>query len=199
MTGRDLDPETITRAADVAADYEALQGLTPMLMGAALLFMGISDNLGIGAVFLACSVAIGEGHYYKKYGRANTKASSRWRTVVLALGWVLASCVGLVFDRWAGIPVALGTLICGLALIPFDRIQYRHVGSTRIHWAVIGGLAASSLVPLLAGWGSPDWLWRYSIAVIGVAMVIRGLVDHLRLTKALAPVAAEPDSSEEDR
>ncbi|MGO1971908.1 MAG: hypothetical protein ACTH2Q_03015 [Propionibacteriaceae bacterium] len=205
MERRDLDPEAITRAADVAADYEALQGLTTMLIGGALLFMGLSDNIAIGSVFLACSAAIGQGHYYKKYGKASTQPSNLWTTVAFVLIWVFATFIGLMIDRWAGIPIAMGTLICGLTLVPFDKAQYRHVGTTRIHWAVIGGLVVSSLVPLITGWGSPDWLWRYSVTVIGAALVIRGLVDHLRLTKALAPSDGPPEAGgapsqvEEDR
>lgn len=199
MDRRNLDPEAITRAADVAADYEALQGLTTMLMGGALLFMGISDNIAIGSVFLACSAAIGQGYYYKKYGKAKTKAPNLWAAVAFGLIWVFASFVALLVDRWAGIPVAMGTLVCGLTLVLFDRAQYPHVGATRIHWAVIGGLVVSSLVPVLAGWGSPDWLWRYSVALIGAALIIRGVVDHIRLAKALAPSDQTLTPTEEGR
>ena len=194
MASHELNPDEINRAANVAADYEALQGLTTLMMGVALLFMGISDNILIGSVFLACSAAIGQSHYYKKYGKANTKSSHLWITIAVGLLWVFASFTGLVVDRWSSLPVAVGALACGITLILFDKVQYRHVGPTRVHWLVIVGLLISGLVPMFAGWASPVWLWRYSVAMIGLALVIRGVMDHHRLTRALGPASQQSTS-----
>lgn len=172
----------------MAADYDALQGFTTFLTGAALAFLGVSGNLAVGSVFIACSAAVGQGYYYKKYGKAHSDPQTMWATVGVGLIWVFASLAGVLVDRWASVPIAVGALVSGLFLIMYDRVQYRHVGPTWIHWAVIVALVVISPIPMLAGWGSPDWLWRYSIVAIGLAMFVRGLVDHFRLTKAMGSV-----------
>src|SRR5699024_9382657 len=98
-------------------------------------------------------------------------------------------CAGMLVDMALRAPVLFGTLIGAVALVILGRVNYRHVGVTRIHLAVTGVLAVSALLPL-TGLPSPEVFWRVDLGLIGLALIVIGAVDHYRLTNAMRPAAA---------
>lgn len=181
----DQNLAAIRRAADVAADYKGLQGLFNVGLGVGLLFTAVPGYNGIGALFMIVITVAGHTYYVKKYGRA-TPQPRRNRTVIIV--WFLGALLvwgGLGLDASGAAPIALGALVAAVALIGFDLVAYRHVGVTALHWALIVILALAALAPAL-GWLSIG-LWNYSLGSIAIVLVIQGLVDHWRLTRAMEP------------
>lgn len=184
MESQDLDPQSISRAADVAADYEGLQGLTGALQGAALVVMAISGSILWGSVLMCFSVLIGQGYYHERYGQASMRGRHLGRQLLVGLPCVGLVAAAFVADHFLAGPIAFGPLAGAVALIGITRVTLRHVGLTRVHWVVIGALALSSLMPLVAS-PAPTALWRYSVFVVGLALLAIGTIDHLRLARSL--------------
>lgn len=196
MERQDLDPTAISRAADVAADYEGLQGLTGALQGAALVFMAVTGSVLWGAVLMCFSVVFGQAYYHKRYGQASSRHRELGLQLLVGLPCVLLVAAAFVADHFLAGPIALGPLAGAVALIGLTRVTLRHVGTTRLHWVVIGVLALSSLVPLVASPAS-EAVWSYSVFVVGVAMMAIGTIDHLRLTRTLdAQARAAEDAAD---
>ncbi|GAB3747992.1 hypothetical protein [Microlunatus parietis] len=186
MTGEfDQGHASVRRAADIAADYEGLQGLVNAGLGVALLYMAASGNVAAGVALMAGLMAAGQGYYLKKYGRAINSPRRTWAIVAVSIPACLLTVGGLALDASGGAPIALGALFAAVALVGVDLITYRHVGVTALHWALIVILGLAALVPTL-GWPSTG-LWQYSLTLIGTALLIQGASDHLRLTRAMAP------------
>lgn len=185
--GMPTDP--IERAGAVAADYDALQGLITIGTGIALILMAVMPTPAFGAVVAGCSVAIGQGYYYKKYGKVRQRPGQIGGALGAAILVVLLASVGVIVDVFSGLPVMVGPLTGALALLIFGRLSYRHVGVTRIHLAVVAVLPFGALLPL-TGLAS-DHFWSIDLWLLGLALIIIGLVDHNRLTSAMKPVADE--------
>lgn len=197
MTRPPLNRNAIEDAADIAADYETLQGLTTVGLGAALVVLGATGNIGLGSVLMALSAVFGPTYYYRRYGRAPMPRSTVLVAVLLSIVSVFVVFCALVADHFVQGPVAFGALVCAVVLTALFPLGYRRVRPTRWHWIAVGALALAGLVPL-TGWPADAVLWRYSLAVIGPALILIGCVDHLRLRRALAPIGGGASTTDSD-
>lgn len=187
MSGRGMPADPVERAAAVASDYEALQGLITVGMGLGLLVMSASATPAFGAVWIGVAVAVGQGYYYKRYGRVRYRPGRTVRALVVAMVVVALGTAGIVADVFAQLPILLGPLLCAAGLLIFFKVSYQHVGVTWAHLAATAGLAACSLLPLTVWFAEADG-WRLDLIVFGLVFIVVGLVDHLRLVRAMGPV-----------
>lgn len=194
MTRPPLNRDSIEEAADVAVDYETLQGLTTVGLGAALVVLAATGNIALGTIGMALSAVVGPTYYYRRYGRASMPRSAVLLSVLLSIVAVVLVFCGLVADHFVQGPVALGALVCAVVLTALFPLGYRRVRPTRWHWIAVGALALSGLVPL-TGWPADPVLWRYSLITIGPALILIGCVDHLRLRRALTPIGDGPGAA----
>jgi hypothetical protein len=183
-----MPTDPIQRASAVAADYEALQGLTMLGAGVGLIIMALTATPAYGAAVVAMAVPLGQGYYYKKYGKVRQRPQQVWMSVASAVILIVVACSGIVADEALDAPVLLGPLAGAVGLLILGLLNYRHVGVTRSQAAVVGALAAGALLPL-AGLVASDGRWRADVGLMGLALVAIGAVDHLRLTSAMRPVA----------
>ena len=188
MRKRGMPTDPIQRASAVASDYEALQGLITLGAGVGLIVMALASTPLYGAVLVAAAVPIGQGYYFKKYGRVRQNSGQTWAAVGSAVVAAVVACVGIMADASLQLPVMLGPLTGAVALLVFGGLNYRHVGVTRIQLAAVAVLAVGALIPL-TGLVDPDVFWRVDVWLIGLALIVFGAVDHHRLTNAMRPVA----------
>lgn len=178
-----LPYEDVRRAAAVAADYEQLQGLITATTGVGLIVWAFGSSTW-AAIVIAIGVAVWASYYQQRFG----KAASR-RSVVLSVLSVLAAlvvcAVGWVLDRLLDRPVLVLPLIAAACLLVLYRVGYRHVGVRVTHWVALGFLVLSAFAPLvgLAVLGAGTGLFA-----LGVAMILIGIDDHLRLVRSMRPV-----------
>lgn len=183
-----MPTEPIRRASAVAADYEALQGLTTLGAGLGLVVMAVAAGPAYGAAVVAAAVPVAQGYYYKKYGKVRQRSDRAWAAVGSAVLLVAVTCSGIVADEALGSPVLLGPLAGALGMLVFGRLNYRHAGVTRTQVTAVGALAASALLPL-TGLVGAEGRWRADVCLLGLALIVVGAVDHHRLSHAMRPVA----------
>ena len=189
MLIRQMPSDPVERAGAVAADYEALQGLITVGTGIGLILMTTFDTPAFGAIVVGAAGAIGQGYYYQKYGKVRQTSGQVWAAVAVAIIVVLVACAGIIVDAFAGLPIMLGPLTGALGLFVFCLLNYRHVGVTRIHLAVVAVLPFGALLPLTGL--VTDHFWTVDLWLLGLAWIVIGLGDHRRLTGVLKPAADE--------
>ncbi|MBB3325153.1 hypothetical protein [Microlunatus antarcticus] len=183
MTNQLNELDDVRRTAAVAADYTQLQGLINASTGVGFALWALGQP-GSGGVVIGIGAAVGVAYYRRRYGRAVGRAS-----LLATLAFVLAAfvlcLVGYVLDRLAVSPVLLLPLLAAVSLAAGYRLGYRHVGVTRAHWAAVALLVLGSLTPLV---GLDVLGPRTGVLLLGAAMVVIGLADHVRLVAAMKPV-----------
>lgn len=178
QTGADL-----RRTAAVAADYTQLQGLINVTTGIGLGLWAFGWGVW-AAVVMGVGVAVWSGYYRRRFGGAVGRGSLLGSLVAVGAAFVVCM-VGLVLDRLAVSPVLLLPLLAAACFVVGYRIGFRHVGVTWAHWAAVALLVLSAFSPLVG----LDVLGPHTgVLVLGVAMAVMGIADHLRLVAAMKPV-----------
>ena len=179
-----LSSASVRRAAAVAADYEALQGLINVSTGLGLAVVVLGQP-ALGAVVIGLGTAFGSLWYRRRFGRAPAR-----RSTAAVLGCVLAGAfvllAALALDNLLDWPVLFFPLASAGFLAAAYRLGYARFGVTRWHWAVAGLVALCSLLPLLGvGRTSAGSTW---VLLFAAALVVIGAIDHVRLVRAMRPV-----------
>jgi hypothetical protein len=179
-----------TRAAGLAREYDALQGLTFVVLGGAFLFGSLVDEPAVWIALGAAASASAPLWYQRRFGTVKpTPDRNAW--VALGVATALLLFLGAyVADRHLRGPVLLTLLAVALSLGVGQHLMLRRTGLTPVHLAVYGLVALAAAGPLV-GLGTGAQLLPYVLAVTGGALVVVGLVDHRRLVRALAPVEDE--------
>lgn len=184
-----------SRAAAVAREYDALQGLTCVIMGVGCLGAAFLDQ---PAVWIALGGGLGSSAnawYVRRFG---TVRPAPGRTAWSVLGAVVAVTLvllGYVLDRLLRGPVLLTLLAVAASLAIGQHLLLRRVGLTLVHRFVHGLVALAALGPLV-GLGRGDALLPYVLVVTGAALIVVGAVDHRRLVRAFAPVEVPAEAAD---
>ena len=184
MTNRfQTETDDLRRTAAVAADYEVLQGLITATTGVGLVVWALGSSTW-ASIVIALGVAIGVGYYQQRFGRAVSRHSAVL-TIAYALVAVIVCGAGFVVDRLLVLPVLALPLAAAVCLLAAFRWGYRHVGVGPAHWVALGVVVLSAFAPLV---GFTALGARTGLLSLGVAMVLIGLVDHVRLVRSMKPV-----------
>ena len=197
QTGAGATSDDLRHTAAVAADYNQLQGLTTATTGLGLAVWALGGSFA-GPIIIAVGVSITVTWYEKRYGKVRQRGALRSSIgmILLAVLAVLAAFAadgvlgppGPIFPSLAGGPGTfplLLPLVGAVCLAISYKVAYRHVGVTWIHWAVAGLLALSAFLPLL---GLATLGASTGVLLLGVALVVVGIVDHVRLVTTMKPV-----------
>lgn len=179
-----------SRTAAIAAEYDALQGLVWVVWGSGLLLAAITGQI-LACISLGGFLTLAVPPWYRRrYGIVNPTTGRNLRVSIGLL--IAASVVALSFqvDRSVELPVLLSLLALAGVLCVGQMLLLRRVGLSPVHWIVYFAVAVASTGPL-AGWARGEGLSTYVLAVTGAATIALGLIDHLRLARALAPVHNE--------
>lgn len=183
MTNQLREHDDLRRTAAVAADYTTLQGLINVTTGVGLVLWALGWTTWVGPVIGLGAVA-GAVYYRLRFGRAVRRGSAA-ATAVLVMAAFVVCMVGYVADGLLAGPVLVLPLLAAACFAGAYRFGYRHVGVTRAHWAVAALLAVTAFAPLV-GLGALEA--RTGVLTLGVAMAAVGLLDHVRLVRAMKPV-----------
>lgn len=165
----------------MSKDYDMLQGLVSIGVGLALIALALTENLIWLAVGCGISAAVGVSWYQKRYGTAHaTDARNVWAAAFATLGFLSVSIASSIDHSRPG-PLLWTPLIAGAMLLAGEWAGLRHAGLTIWHWLSCLALMLCTFLPL-AGWHPPRF---QVIALIGPALIVIGVVDHLRLVKTL--------------
>ena len=185
----------LDRAVAAAAEYDALQGFAWMVIGGGLVLAAATP--GQAAVYLALGAAFAglvPSWYHRRFGLARP---TRERSVRLGIGSAVALVLLLAayaVDRALQPPVLVTMLTLALVLGVGQHLMLRRTGLTGIHRAVYALVAVAAAGPLV-GWGRGDALAPYGLAIAGLALLVTGLVDHVRLVRILGP-ATDPATAD---
>lgn len=186
MTERAADIDAITRAAAVASDYGALQGLATVGLGVGAIVFAFFPPIGAAALVILSS--IGREYYIARYGRVSRTLDRKLMEGAAGLALVALGALGVLGDALLHWPVLLTAVGAAAGLLCLYLLNYRSVGVSVWHYIVAALLALSALLPLI-GVFAGDAHWLVSIGLFGVALIAIGLLDHFRLVAALRPVA----------
>lgn len=192
MPENNNDAPAPSRAVAVAREYDALMGLTSVVMGAGFLMASIIDP---PAVWIALGSAFGAmcpEWYYRRFGFTRPRPRRVvWSSV--GVGVVLAAVlVAFVLDRWLAPPVVLSLLAVAAGLGAGQFLMLHRVGLTPVHWAVYAALVVAAFAPMV-GVANKGLFTPFVLAVTGAALVVLGLIDHRRLVRAMGPAASVDD------
>lgn len=187
----------VSRAAAIAAEYDALQGYAWMTLGGGLVLAGVT---GMEAVYIALGGAFAgmvPSWYHRRYGLARpTGRRSANITIGTVVALVLLGTALFLDQRWQ-LPVLITMLIMAVVLGIGQHLMLRRTGLTAVHLAVYAAVALTAAGPLL-GLGRGDALFPYAETVAGLALVVTGLVDHRRLVRILGPATGDAGREDDD-
>ena len=180
---KQMSEDDIRHTASVAADYGQLQGLITATTGVGLV-MWAWGSLTWGAIIAAVGVVVWTTYYDKRFGKAAGRGSLPASLLLIFIAFAVCM-VGFVADGLLGWPILVLPLIAAGCLVVSFKVSYRHVGVTWAHWLAIGLLVLSAFAPAvgLAALGAST-----GVLALGVAMIVIGVADHLRLVAAMKPV-----------
>lgn len=177
------DVNDLRRTAAVAADYTNLQGLINVTTGVGLVLWAL-DHPTWAVVVIGFGAAGWALYYRRRFGRTVGRASAP-ATAGLVVAAFAVCMVGYVVDGLLAGPVLVLPLLAAGCFATAYRLGFRHVGVTPVHWAVVALLVVSAFAPLL-GLGALGA--RTGVLALGAALAVVGLVDHVRLVRAMQPV-----------
>jgi hypothetical protein len=183
MTNQRAELDDLRRTAAVAADYTTLQGLINVTTGLGFVLWAL-DHSSWAAVVMGLGAGAGSLYYRWRFGQA-VRHGSVVATLAVVLSAFVICMAGLVLDRLLAGPVLTLPLLAAACLAVAYRLGYRHVGVTRTHWAAVALLVVGSLAPLL---GLAVLGASTGMLLLGVAVVLVGVADHVRLVAAMKPV-----------
>ncbi|MET1007588.1 MAG: hypothetical protein ABWX96_18700 [Propionibacteriaceae bacterium] len=181
-----IDPARVRRASAVAREYDALMGLSLVVLGLGSVVAGLT---GQTAVYLAIGAALSGASaswYIKRYGRVRAGGLRNLWIFAGAMTLVVILLVAYVLDRWLQLPVLLTLLGLAASLAIGQFLMLRRTGLTPAHWCVYAALALAALAPVVGGPRGAEAL-AYVLVCAGVALIVLGLVDHRRLVQILGP------------
>ena len=186
----------VSRAASVAAEYDALQGYAWMTLGAGLLLAAATGQEAVYLALGAAFTALAPSWYHRRYGLARPTGERNLRVAIGSGVAFLLLVTAFLLDRFLQPPVLLTLLTLAVVLGVGQHLMLRRTGLTRVHRVVHGLVALAALGPLL-GLGRGDALLPYGLTVAGLALLVTGLVDHRRLVQILGPADADPEADDE--
>jgi hypothetical protein len=180
----------------ITKNYQALQGLVLVPLGAFMLIFGLGRLLGIpgfqqgdcSLMLIAFPIIIALTLLARKYYRQRFGEVRReiWLVLGSVGGWFLLSMLDMT---WLGnLPVSFTML--GFALF-FAMIAYASDGRRPHYYSLAAGLVLIAFLPLLDVVDKMDLFsgqWHGNLFV-GAVLVIGGLLDHRLLIHTLTPAA----------
>jgi hypothetical protein len=181
-----IDPARVRRTSAVAREYDALMGLSLVVLGLGSVVAGLT---GQTAVYLAIGAALSGASaswYIKRYGRVRSAGLRNLWIFTGSMTMVVILLVAFVLDRWLELPVLLTLLGLAASVAVGQFLMLRRTGLTPVHWCVYAALALAALAPVVGGPRGAEAL-PYVLVCAGVALIVLGLVDHRRLVQILGP------------
>lgn len=190
MTEHPVDTTRIRQATAVAREYDALQGLTYVALGGGFLFAAATGQPAIWIALGAAFGALAAGWYHRRYGFVRPRPDRASRLLVGSVVAILLILAGYVLDQWLRPPVSFSLLAIVVVLGGGQWLMLRRVGLTPVHWIVYALLVVAAFGPIV-GWGVGGLFTPYVLVVTGLALLVVGVVDHLRLVRLLGPLPEE--------
>lgn len=180
------DPERVRRAAAVAREYDALMGLSLVVLGLGCVVAGLTGQVAVYVAIGAALSGASASWYVKRYGRVRASGSRNALIFAGSMAMLVILLLGYVLDRWLQLPVLLTLLGLAVSLAVGQFLMLRRTGLTPVHWLVYAALALAACAPV-AGWPRGADSLPYVLVTAGLALIVLGVVDHRRLVKILGP------------
>ncbi len=180
------DASRVQRAAAVAREYDALMGLSLVVLGIGCVVAGLTGQFAIYVAIGAALSGASASWYVKRYGRVRAGGTRNGWIFAGSMTMVVILLVGYVLDRWLQLPVLLTLIGLAGSLAVGQFLMLRRTGLTPIHWCVYAALLLAAFAPLVGGPRGGD-AQPYMLICAGLALIVLGLVDHRRLVKILGP------------
>jgi hypothetical protein len=194
----------VERARYITQNYSALQGLKLLPFG---LFMMLTSTRDLNWTWLGpqgdCTITLPmliaaillyfviDRYYARRFGMVRQKhVDTQWLMGIAFLGLVFGV---IILEAAVRPPFSILGLLISLLLV------YAGLRTHRWYYWVVGlALALLNLLPILAGFtwrtfasGRFGFWWNISL---GLAWVVLGVLDHLRLVSALKPIPGGQDA-----
>lgn len=191
MITNSVDNDRIKRATTFAQEYDALMGLSMVPLGGGFILAAVTGYvavcIGLGSAFAILVIA----WYNRKYGAVRPK-SGRNRAMVLGVVVAIVLIVtGWILDELLATPVSLSLLAIAISYGLGEWLMLRRIGFTPVHWVVCLLFLVAAFGPAI-GIGSIGLFSAYTLACTGTALIVIGLVDHVRFVRLIGPTPAEP-------
>jgi hypothetical protein len=191
------------RLQSVAATYPYMRGLLTVSAGVLCIVLSLGNwewgpfrnptvVLVVGLALVVLMLLISRA-YDATYGRVTPSASQRWRTTaVQTIGFVVLAAGGIGISGtgdWS-LHLPVNVIMVGFGAIMLAHL--RLVGALAgHHLAIWGSLIVAGLVPV---WDGAD-AGNVGLFVAGVAAVLSGAIDHLRLVRTFAGAGADTEGA----
>lgn len=183
------DASRVRLAAAVAREYDALMGLSLVVLGIGCVVAGLTGQTAVYVAIGAALSGASASWYVKRYGRVRATGSRNSLIFAGSMAMVVVLLLGYVLDRWLQLPVLLTLIGLAVSLAVGQFLMLRRTGLTAIHWCVYGALGLAAFAPLVGGPRGGD-AQQYMLICAGLALIVLGLVDHRRLVQILGPADA---------
>lgn len=184
-----FDPARAERAADLARDFGALTRLDSAALGLSYAVCGLSGNWGLMSLGIVAGVGC-RWWYRRRFGVVLERTEHSWRFAGVGLAFAALGIASFVVDDRGLLPFSCLLLVAAAGMVALNVVGLARVGATPAHWAVCAGLVVAALVPAAEG-GTSAPSSGYVGVVAGAVMIVIGLVDHVRLVRALPPAPVE--------
>lgn len=168
----------LDRRIAAAQDFEGLCGLD-MLPLAAWLALGGTGHFWPGAVVLIVGQMVARRYYRRRFGVVEREENPGQQVmVVLGVMVAIVALAALTPSTWHG--VTLFPLLLTLCLGGMWWWTLRHVGLTWVHALALLAVGLLALLP-----GGDDSVQAWGGPVMGLALAVVGIHDHLRLVRII--------------
>ena len=170
---------TLDERIAASREYDMLQGLTVAGLGVGMVIGALTRQSLWFVVATGASMAICVQYYRRRFGHRQESRSRNLAAAGIGLVVALLLCTGFLLDEYHSGGPAWGLAIAAITLGTGYWIGERHIGLTVGHVAVLVLLALASLLPLVG----PQASFLLDVGTTGVALVVIGVIDHLRLVR----------------